>query len=264
MEIYSFVSSKGGVGKTSIAYNFSTYLAFRGYKVLVIDKDHQCSISQLFDCDKQINTVKGIYTDEKVEIKNVRENIDLITGDYYLDKIEDWIISQPNTDTRFLRWVSMNLNDNLNLSEYDYILIDTHPDFRTATRNTIAVSDKIISPDVPGANNDETKGNTLARFKQCVEEIIEPISQNSYVTANLYLVGNRVKHNTKSSKRFIKELEQFDNYLTYFKEKELFINATVERTSVDKLMELKENKRKENIEFYNQYKHSFDKILSAD
>lgn len=69
MEIYSFVSSKGGVGKTSIAYNFSTYLAFRGYKVLVIDKDHQCSISQLFDCDKQINTVKGIYTDEKVEIK---------------------------------------------------------------------------------------------------------------------------------------------------------------------------------------------------
>lgn len=94
----------------------------------------------------------------------------------------------------------MNLNDNLNLSEYDYILIDTHPDFRTATRNTIAVSDKIISPDVPGANNDETKGNTLARFKQCVEEIIEPISQNSYVTANLYLVGNRVKHNTKAQK----------------------------------------------------------------
>lgn len=65
MEIYSFVSSKGGVGKTSILYNFATYLAHRNNKVLVIDKDHQCSISQLFDCDIQEHTVKGIYTDEK-------------------------------------------------------------------------------------------------------------------------------------------------------------------------------------------------------
>lgn len=58
MEIYSFVSTKGGVGKTSIAYNFATYLSERDNYVLVIDQDHQCSISQLFDCDKQQHTVK--------------------------------------------------------------------------------------------------------------------------------------------------------------------------------------------------------------
>ncbi|MCG1130693.1 ParA family protein [Staphylococcus epidermidis] len=263
MEIYSFVSSKGGVGKTSILYNLATYLAHRNNKVLVIDKDHQCSISQLFDCDIQEHTVKGIYTDEKVEIRNVRENIDLITGDYYLDKTEDWVISQPNTDTRFLTWITINLDDKLNLSQYDYILIDTHPDFRSATRNTVVVSDKIISPDVPGANNDETKGNTIERYTQCVNEIIDPISMQSYVTAQLYLVGNRVKHNTDSSKRFINELEQFDNYLTYFKEKELFINATVQRTSVDELMKLKKNQIKAHKEFYEEYKNSFETILKA-
>ena len=248
MEIISFVSSKGGVGKTSIVYNFATYLANRNFTVLIIDKDHQCSISQLFDCDMQTNTVRGIYTDEKVEVKKVWHNIDLITGDYYLDKTEDWVISQPNTDTRFLTWITMNVEDNLNLSQYDFILIDTHPDFRTATRNSIAVSDKIISPDVPGANNDETKGNTLERYKQCVEEIRDPITRKSYVSAELYLVGNRVKHNTESSRRFIKELERFDKYLTYFIEKELFINATMQWTSVDTLRKLKQNQRKENIE----------------
>jgi len=245
MEIYSFVSTKGGVGKTSIAYNFATYLSERDNYVLVIDQDHQCSISQLFDCDKQQNTVKGIYTGEKVEIKNVRKNIDLITGDYYLDRTEDWVISQPNTDTKLLTWVTINLKENLNISQYDYIIIDTHPDFRTAT-------------------NDETKGNTLERYSQCVKEIIDPISMKSYVTAELYLVGNRIKHNTESSRRFVKELEEFDNYLTSFKEKELFIRATVKRTSVDHLMKLKENQRKEHIEFYNQYQKSFKKFLEAE
>ena len=264
MEIYSFVSTKGGVGKTSIAYNFATYLSERDNYVLVIDQDHQCSISQLFDCDKQQHTVKGIYTGEKVEIRNVRKNIDLITGDYYLDRTEDWVISQPNTDTKLLTWVTMNLKDNLNISQYDYIIIDTHPDFRTATRNAVAVSDKIISPDVPGANNDETKGNTLERYSQCVKEIIDPISMKSYVTAELYLIGNRIKHNTESSRRFVQELEEFDNYLTSFKEKELFIRATVKRTSVDNLMKLKENQRKEHIEFYNQYQKSFKKFLEAE
>ncbi|SUL89782.1 Uncharacterised protein [Staphylococcus caprae] len=85
-----------------------------------------------------------------------------------------------------------------------------------------------------------------------------------YVTAKLYLVGNRIKHNTESSRRFVRELKEFDNYLTYFREKELFINATVKRTSVDKLMELKENQRKEHIEFYDHYKECFEKFLDAE
>ena len=127
----------------------------------------------------------------------------------------------------------------------------------------MVVSDKIISPDVPGANNEETKGNTLERYKQCVDEIIDPISRRSYVTANLYLVGNRVKHNTESSRRFINELEQFDNYITYFREKELFINATVERTSVDELMKLKKNQIKAHKDFYNEYVKSFETILNV-
>ena len=86
----------------------------------------------------------------------------------------------------------------------------------------------------------------------------------SYVTAELYLVGNRIKHNTESSRRFVQELEEFDNYLTSFKEKELFIRATVKRTSVDNLMKLKENQRIEHIEFYNQYQKSFKKFLEAE
>ncbi|RNB37236.1 ParA family protein, partial [Staphylococcus aureus] len=33
-----------------------------------------------------------------------------------------------------------------NIGQYDYIIIDTHPDFSTSTRNAIVVSHKVISP----------------------------------------------------------------------------------------------------------------------
>lgn len=61
----------------------------------------------------------------------------------------------------FLTFSFKLIEDKLNLSQYDYILIDTHPDFRTTARNTVVVNDKIISSDISGANNDENKRNTI-------------------------------------------------------------------------------------------------------
>lgn len=77
----------------------------------------------------------------------------------------------------FLTFSFKLIENKLILSKYDYILIDTHPDFRTVTRNTVVVSYKIISPDVPGANNDETEGNMIERYTQCINEIIDLISK---------------------------------------------------------------------------------------
>ncbi|MCG1165015.1 hypothetical protein K4Q31_12135 [Staphylococcus epidermidis] len=77
----------------------------------------------------------------------------------------------------FLTFSFKLIEDQLNLSQYNYILIDTHPDFRTVTRNTVVVSDKKISLDVTEANNDETKGNMIERYTQCINEIIDFISK---------------------------------------------------------------------------------------
>ena len=42
------------------------------------------------------------------------------------------------------------------------------------------------------------------------------------------------------------------------------MNKTYNNLSVDNLMKLKENQRKEHIEFYNQYQKSFKKFLEAE
>lgn len=89
MEIITFAAVKGGVGKTTLSYNFSAYLADLGYKVLMIDFDHQCNLSQILGIYDQKNTVLSIFEkidalhiEEKVKIHRINNNIDLISGFY--------------------------------------------------------------------------------------------------------------------------------------------------------------------------------------
>src|SRR5699024_6934392 len=71
---------KGGVGKSFIAFNFSNYLAVEhNKKVLVIDTDFQCNISEIFSIYDQENTFANILTGKgDVKVHSVRPNIDLI------------------------------------------------------------------------------------------------------------------------------------------------------------------------------------------
>ena len=45
MHTISLINYKGGVGKTTLTANLGTELAFRGYKVLLIDLDPQASLT---------------------------------------------------------------------------------------------------------------------------------------------------------------------------------------------------------------------------
>ncbi|MDK6305049.1 ParA family protein, partial [Lactobacillus crispatus] len=48
-KIITFSAIKGGVGKTTIAYNFGSWLADNHKNVLFIDLDHQCNLSQTYN-----------------------------------------------------------------------------------------------------------------------------------------------------------------------------------------------------------------------
>ncbi|NJH85888.1 AAA family ATPase, partial [Staphylococcus agnetis] len=72
-----------------IVYNMAKHLAYNNKKVLLFDFDHQCNLSQVFDNDEQSSTVRGIFTGEDVEIKSVSDNIDLVSGYYFLDEVEE-------------------------------------------------------------------------------------------------------------------------------------------------------------------------------
>lgn len=105
MEIITFAAIKGGVGKTTLSYNFAEYLSDLGKKVLMIDLDHQCNLSQILGVYDQKNTVLSIFEKieslhikEKVKIHNISSNIDLIGGFLRLDEYEKHMSTTDGKD----------------------------------------------------------------------------------------------------------------------------------------------------------------------
>ena len=54
-KVISFINQKGGVGKTTMAFNAAHALARNGHKVLAIDLDPQANLSLLFKADTETN-----------------------------------------------------------------------------------------------------------------------------------------------------------------------------------------------------------------
>ena len=51
-------------------------------------------------------------------------------------------------------------------------------------------------------------------------EVVDPVSGKSYVSAKIYFLGNRVKHNTNSSKEFLEALKSINDVIGIVPEKE--------------------------------------------
>ena len=117
MKILTFYNHKGGVSKTSTTFNIAHLLAEMGKKVLVVDADPQCNITELligdiiakYDAEMEStgkeNEIPGttllnillprISGDipevdiNAVESIKVKDNLFLIRGDVQLSSIED-------------------------------------------------------------------------------------------------------------------------------------------------------------------------------
>jgi len=235
MKIITFAAIKGGVGKTTLAFNFGEYLASEGKNVLFIDLDHQSNLSQIYDVYDTENTVGNIFNSKgDVTLHEVGENISLISGDLRLDEIERGIENKSNKNMLLYMWLSDNYEP-LDLARFDFIIIDTHPDFSTATKNAIIVSDLIISPLTPSEHGYNAKFNLQERIKEFKQEAIDYTSRQSFVTAKLFFIGNMIKHNTKSSRELLEVLEKDSMVIANIPEKELFNRSTLDKKSLAKM-----------------------------
>ncbi|GAA3631079.1 ParA family protein [Lactobacillus hamsteri] len=264
MKIVSFAAIKGGVGKTTLAYNFGEWLAKQGNKILFIDLDHQCNLSQTYEVygDDKIGTVANIFLQkDDVTINHVKKNIDLIAGNMHLDDIETNIENMTNKNMRLYMWLNNNF-DKLNISQYDYIIIDCHPDFSTATKNAIIVSHDIISPITPSKHGFDAKYNLEDRINDLRKEAIEFSTGESYVTAKLFFVANMIKRNTSSSNDMLASIKGDETVIGVIPEKELYNRSNLDETPV---VDMKDDIRtyNRNYNFFQDFDKTWEKIQDS-
>lgn len=168
MKILSVSNIKGGVGKTTTAAVLSAGLAAKGYRVIMVDSDPQTNLTMCFMSEPpdETSSLYHVYAEEKTldDVKiPVRENLDLIAGDFSLCNADMQFLKAGRL--RMLKKAFSKCPEN----GYDFAVIDTPPNLGILSLNAFLVSDHILVP--MAADSFSLKGVRL--LKQTLDEVGE-------------------------------------------------------------------------------------------
>jgi cellulose biosynthesis protein BcsQ len=168
--ILSLVNLKGGVGKTTIAANLAVAMSKHRWRVLLVDLDHQSSLSQLLLSPAEMsellvsrrlvhealrNATDGLAAFRQAIVRVTvagDSEIWLVAADEELGNLETaiserWQLKIAEDDVRYrLRKI---LHSEEIAERFDFILLDCPPRLTTACVNALAASDYVMIPVLP-------------------------------------------------------------------------------------------------------------------
>ena len=178
--VISFINQKGGVGKTTMAFNCAFALAQKGKKVLAIDLDPQANLTLLFEASNSynlhhllVNSIKELkmihvpaMLSEILHYSKGSALVDLIPGGQELSGF-DLTVAGINAPRQLVLKKFLEIN---NLKErYDYIIIDCPPTLGLLVINALCASEGVIIP----FKADDFSSIGLDHFYQVLEDIKE-------------------------------------------------------------------------------------------
>lgn len=151
----AIISTKGGVGKTTLTANLGALLADLGLRVLMIDADAQPSLSKYFRLKHRASVglthvvTTGVLSSDAISQVDLEVNgvLDIVLSDTPEGEIHNWLINQSFREMR-LYWPlhAAELEEH-----YDVVLIDTQGSVGPLQDAAALAADMLITPVVPEA-----------------------------------------------------------------------------------------------------------------
>ena len=214
-EVIAIANQKGGVGKTTTAFNLGVALANQGKSVLLIDSDPQgdLTISMGFkeneDFRYSLADLLNCYINKiDVDINNFiishNEGIDLIPSNLDLSTMEVTIYNVMNREKIYCKCLK-NLK-----TKYDYILIDCQPSLSMITVNALAFADKVVIP----VQSQYLAAKNTSQLLGIVSDIKEELNEDLTIGGILITL---VDKRTNLSKKTLELLEKsYGNYVNIY------------------------------------------------
>lgn len=147
----TIVSTKGGVGKTTLAANLGALLADMGLRVLLIDADVQPSLSKYFALSTPHPAaglteliVRGQLTPACVT-PTMYQNLDIVVSDDPEGHLPHWLMNRIDRGVR----LRLALHARSVAEDYDCVLIDTQGAIGPLQDAAVLAADVLLSPITP-------------------------------------------------------------------------------------------------------------------
>jgi chromosome partitioning protein len=218
--ILTISNQKGGVGKTTLAYNLSFILS-KTDKVLMIDIDQQGHLGTMCGID-----IEQLTKDDFVNLKiqKINDNLDILPCNIELSSLEIELVNSINRE----RWLDRNIVAKIK-KNYDFIVIDTSPNLNLLNINAFSISDLVLIP----INPDFLSIAGLKSLFQILNQIKEQINSN----IEYKIIMNKYIQNRTFNNQVNEALNKFySEYLLDIKIKntQKFIdNSAIQKTVLD-------------------------------
>lgn len=145
-KIVAIANHKGGVGKTTTAASVGSILARGGVRVLFVDLDSQCNLTDSFIIKNPGKTIFDMFMDRRgYKPSNIRENLDIIPGNIDMSVLDIRIGSFMERE-KVLKDILTDIDVDRN---YDLVILDCPPTLGLVIFNAFTAANEIFIPIVP-------------------------------------------------------------------------------------------------------------------
>ncbi len=175
-KVIAFLNQKGGVGKTTLAFNTASALKAKGHKVLCLDMDPQANLTHLFDVVdpryslfhlliNQVRELKALHAPVNMAgVLKTKNGMDLLPSSQDLSGLE--LTVAGITAPRQLILKKFIENERI-LHRYDYIIIDGPPTLGLLVVNILCACHGVMVPFRP----DGLSRKGLGHFYDILDQI---------------------------------------------------------------------------------------------